>query len=39
MADGETLGDVPLGVTCQAGALTVFAPNQDPLTKRRRKKK
>jgi len=39
MADGEALGDVPLGVTCQAGALTVFAPNQDPLTKRRRKKK
>jgi len=38
MADGEALGDVPLGVTCQAGALTVFVPNQNPLAKRRRKK-
>jgi len=38
LADGEALGQPPLGVTIEPGALTVFIPNRDPLTKRRRKK-
>ncbi|MDR0488497.1 MAG: diacylglycerol kinase family lipid kinase [Propionibacteriaceae bacterium] len=38
MADGEALGQPPLGVTVEAGALPVFIPNPDPLTKRRGKK-
>ncbi|MDR0848215.1 MAG: diacylglycerol kinase family lipid kinase [Propionibacteriaceae bacterium] len=37
MADGETLGEIPLGVTCAPGALTVYVPNQSPLAKRRKK--
>jgi diacylglycerol kinase (ATP) len=36
MADGEKLGDVPLGVTCDHEALTIFAPLAHPLTNRRK---
>jgi len=38
VADGEALGQPPLGVTCEPGALAVFVPNPNPLTKRRKKK-
>ena len=37
VADGEALGQPPFGVTCEPGALTVFVPNPDPLTRRRKK--
>lgn len=37
MADGEALGEIPLGVTAAPGALTVYVPNQSPLAKRRKK--
>ncbi|MCL1922711.1 MAG: diacylglycerol kinase family lipid kinase [Propionibacteriaceae bacterium] len=37
LADGEALGQPPLGVTIEPGALTVFIPRNDPLTKRRKK--
>ena len=38
IADGEALGQPPFGVTVEPGALTVFVPNPDPLTKRRKKR-
>ena len=37
VADGEALGQPPFGITCQPRALSVFIPNPDPLTKRRKK--
>jgi diacylglycerol kinase (ATP) len=37
MADGEALGQPPLGVTIEPEALIVFVPPSDPLTKRRKK--
>jgi diacylglycerol kinase (ATP) len=36
LADGEALGYPPFGITCEPGALTVFTPNPDPLTRRRK---
>ena len=37
IADGEALGSPPFGITCEPGALTVFVPNPNPLTRRRKK--
>ncbi|MCL2735906.1 MAG: diacylglycerol kinase family lipid kinase [Propionibacteriaceae bacterium] len=37
IADGEALGQPPLGLTCEPAALSVFQPNPDPLTRRRKK--
>ncbi|MCL2482504.1 MAG: diacylglycerol kinase family lipid kinase [Propionibacteriaceae bacterium] len=39
IADGEALGQPPLGLTCDKGALSVFVPNPDPLARRRKKRK
>ncbi len=36
VADGEALGQPPFGVVCEPGALSVFVPNRDPLTRRRK---
>ncbi|MDR2974209.1 MAG: diacylglycerol kinase family lipid kinase [Propionibacteriaceae bacterium] len=36
LADGEALGRPPFGVVCEPGVLSVFVPNRDPLTKRRK---
>ncbi|MDR0782721.1 MAG: diacylglycerol kinase family lipid kinase [Propionibacteriaceae bacterium] len=38
VADGEALGQPPFGVKIEPGALAVFVPNRDPLTRRRKKK-
>ncbi|MCL1907579.1 MAG: diacylglycerol kinase family lipid kinase [Propionibacteriaceae bacterium] len=37
LADGEALGQPPLGVRIEPEAMTVFVPQTDPLTKRRKK--
>ena len=37
IADGEALGQPPFGITCEPGAMSVFTPNTDPLTRRRKK--
>lgn len=37
VGDGEALGQPTFGITCEPGALSVFVPNPDPLTKRRKK--
>ena len=37
LADGEALGSPPFGLTVEPGILSVFVPNRDPLTRRRKK--
>ncbi|MDR2931449.1 MAG: diacylglycerol kinase family lipid kinase [Propionibacteriaceae bacterium] len=37
LADGEALGQPPFGIVCEPGALSVFVPSSDPLTRRRAK--
>jgi len=39
VVDGEALGQPPFGVTCEPGALSVFIPNPDPLTRRRKNRR